>query len=81
MPQVGFEPKIPVFQGAKTVHARDRVATMNDISSSSVEIKTVEIYLHSCRCASAVDKYDIGHVSLETNKVGLYVNVPSQNAG
>jgi hypothetical protein len=28
MPQVGFEPMIPVFKGAKTVHALDRVACM-----------------------------------------------------
>jgi hypothetical protein len=26
MPQVGFEPTIPVFQRAKTVHALDRAA-------------------------------------------------------
>jgi hypothetical protein len=29
MPQVGFEPMIPVFERAKTVHALDRVATVN----------------------------------------------------
>jgi hypothetical protein len=28
MPQVGFEPTIPVFERAKTVHALDRAATM-----------------------------------------------------
>jgi hypothetical protein len=28
MPQVGFEPKIPVFELAKTVHALDRGATV-----------------------------------------------------
>jgi hypothetical protein len=28
MPQVGFEPKIPVFERAKTVHALDRAATV-----------------------------------------------------
>jgi hypothetical protein len=28
MPQVGFEPMIPVFKRAKTVHALDRAATM-----------------------------------------------------
>jgi hypothetical protein len=27
MPQVGFEPTIPVFERAKTVHALDRAAT------------------------------------------------------
>jgi hypothetical protein len=28
MPQVGFEPTIPVFGRAKTVHALDRAATV-----------------------------------------------------
>jgi hypothetical protein len=28
MPQVGFEPKIPVFERAKTVHALDRAAAV-----------------------------------------------------
>jgi hypothetical protein len=28
MPRVGFEPKIPVFEGAKVVYALDRAATV-----------------------------------------------------
>jgi hypothetical protein len=28
MPQVGFEPKIPMFERTKTVHASDRAATV-----------------------------------------------------
>jgi hypothetical protein len=28
MPRVGFEPTIPVFEGAKTVHALDRAVTV-----------------------------------------------------
>jgi hypothetical protein len=28
MPRVGFEPRIPVFERAKTVHASDRAATL-----------------------------------------------------
>jgi hypothetical protein len=28
MPEVGFEPTIPVFERAKTVHASDRAATV-----------------------------------------------------
>jgi hypothetical protein len=28
MPQVGFEPTIPVFERAKTVHALDRAVTV-----------------------------------------------------
>jgi hypothetical protein len=30
MPREGFEPTIPVFERAKTVHASDRAATMID---------------------------------------------------
>jgi hypothetical protein len=30
MPRVGFEPMIPVFERAKTVHASDRAATVID---------------------------------------------------
>jgi hypothetical protein len=30
MPRVGFEPTIPVFERAKSVHALDRVATVID---------------------------------------------------
>jgi hypothetical protein len=29
-PRVGFEPTIPAFEGAKTVHALDRAATVID---------------------------------------------------
>jgi hypothetical protein len=39
MPQVGFEPKIPVYEWAKTVHASDRAATViafNFLSASLV---------------------------------------------
>jgi hypothetical protein len=32
MPRVGFEPTIPVFEGAKTVHALDRAVTVFGIS-------------------------------------------------
>jgi hypothetical protein len=28
MPQVGYEPMIPVFERAKTVHTLDRAATL-----------------------------------------------------
>jgi hypothetical protein len=28
IPQVGFEPTIPVFEGPKTIHALDRAATV-----------------------------------------------------
>jgi hypothetical protein len=38
MLQVGFEPMIPVFERAKTVHALDCTATVIDISSDIVGI-------------------------------------------
>jgi hypothetical protein len=34
MPRVGFEPTIPVFEGAKTVYALDRATTL--IGSGSI---------------------------------------------
>jgi hypothetical protein len=37
MPWVGFEPTIPVFERAKTVHASDRAATV--IGSHSTEFR------------------------------------------
>jgi hypothetical protein len=36
MPRVGFEPTIPVFQRAKTVHALDRAVTMIGIRRYSL---------------------------------------------
>jgi hypothetical protein len=47
MPQVGFEPMIPVFERAKTVHALDRAATM--IGIISVYILHICLYIvYSC---------------------------------
>jgi hypothetical protein len=36
MPWVGFEPTIPAFERAKTVHALDRAATVTGISAINV---------------------------------------------
>jgi hypothetical protein len=36
MPRMGFEPTIPVFERAKTVHASDRAATVIGHMSTSV---------------------------------------------
>jgi hypothetical protein len=36
MPRVGFEPTIPVFQRAKTVHALDRAANVVGLSISGL---------------------------------------------
>jgi hypothetical protein len=40
MPQVGFEPMIPVFEWAKTVHALDCIAT---VIGSHITSKTLKI--------------------------------------
>jgi hypothetical protein len=37
MPQVGFEPTIPVFVRAKTVHILDRAATVIGVTPCSLE--------------------------------------------
>jgi hypothetical protein len=39
MPWVGFEPTIPMFEQAKTVHALDRAVTVVGYSSSTAEVK------------------------------------------
>jgi hypothetical protein len=41
MPQVGFEPTIPAFERAKTVHALDFMATVIAYSVYGIE------YMHS----------------------------------
>jgi hypothetical protein len=43
MPRVGFEPTIPVFKRAKTVHALDRAATVIGLTNSLVVIINVII--------------------------------------
>jgi hypothetical protein len=40
MPRAGFEPMIPVFEKAKTVHALDRAATVFENSIEPKEKKT-----------------------------------------
>jgi hypothetical protein len=40
MPRVGFEPTIPVFERAKTVHALDRVATVIGFDAMYSELMT-----------------------------------------
>jgi hypothetical protein len=37
MPRVGFQPMIPVFERAKTVHALDRAATVNKVVGGLVK--------------------------------------------
>jgi hypothetical protein len=45
MPQVGFEPTIPVFEPAKTVHALDRAATM--IGSFLIHCSLITLPFHA----------------------------------
>jgi hypothetical protein len=42
MPQLGFEPMIPVFEQAKMVHALDRVATVIGQSYIYIYLKKTE---------------------------------------
>jgi hypothetical protein len=50
MPQLGFEPTIPVFELAKKVHALDRVATVIGVFSYRLHIHSV-ICTHLCLVA------------------------------
>jgi hypothetical protein len=46
MPQMGFEPTIPVFERAKTVHALDRATTVIDLKITyHVELR---LFLYLC---------------------------------
>jgi hypothetical protein len=45
MPWVGFEPTIPVFERAKTVHALDREATV--ISYTYITFKLISLIVYS----------------------------------
>jgi hypothetical protein len=40
MPRVGFEPKIPVFERAKTVHPLDLAATVIDYFRDILAVNT-----------------------------------------
>jgi hypothetical protein len=42
MPRVGFEPKVPEFEGANKVHALDRAATVTD-----TDLLRVLLYIHN----------------------------------
>jgi hypothetical protein len=44
MPRVGFEPTIPAFEWAKTVHDLDRAATVIGI----INIRTEDNYTSEC---------------------------------
>jgi hypothetical protein len=46
MPRVGFEPKIPAFERAKTVHALDRAATVIGIKHTDRKKFQMKIYIH-----------------------------------
>jgi hypothetical protein len=44
MPQMGFEPTITFFEGANTVHALDRAATVIDMRYTTSRIRTSEYH-------------------------------------
>jgi hypothetical protein len=44
MPQVGFEPMIPEFEQAKTVHVLDRVATVIDYNAMFTRIYNITLW-------------------------------------
>jgi hypothetical protein len=46
MPSVGFEPTIPAFQRAKTVHALDRAVTVIDTHNTYSNNTLILILLH-----------------------------------
>jgi hypothetical protein len=45
MPQLGFEPTIPVFERAKTVHASDRAATV--VGDVLIITKNISNFAHA----------------------------------
>jgi hypothetical protein len=47
MPSVGFEPTIPAFERAKTVHALDRAVTVMGHLDLLPRSRMVELYTHS----------------------------------
>jgi hypothetical protein len=49
MPRVGFEPTIPVFELAKTVHSLGRVAIVigRFLSSVTISVVTTQLHLHT----------------------------------
>jgi hypothetical protein len=49
MPQVGFEPTIPVFEWAKTVHALDRATTVIGKFSSYLTENTTRLCCKEAR--------------------------------
>jgi hypothetical protein len=62
MPRVGFEPKIPVFERAKTVHVLDRKATVigwknqdtrlnyTELGNVCIELQFLNVRLLLCNC-------------------------------
>jgi hypothetical protein len=56
MPRVGFEPTIPAFERAKTVHALDRATTVIGLPSVYVITKTEKSGQGQSRGCRATDK-------------------------
>jgi hypothetical protein len=54
MPQMGFEPTIPVFGRAKTVHALDRLVTVIGLLNIPNKIKETKCLLISVTTAGLI---------------------------
>jgi hypothetical protein len=62
MPWVGLEPTIPVSERAKTVHALDRAATVNDPNIIMVMKSMGNRFV-----------WDVAHMEQNTNAYGVLV--------
>jgi hypothetical protein len=59
MPYVGFDPKMPVFEQAKTVHALDGAAIVIDLGEAQItEFPNVSVELITALFITAISKAD-----------------------
>jgi hypothetical protein len=56
MPRLGFEPTIPVFERAETVHALDRAATV-----TGIQMSTLLYFSRHCSFLDVTDKTSYPH--------------------
>jgi hypothetical protein len=72
MPQIGFEPTIPMFEWAKTVHALDRAAIVIGEKNITVGIKEVQQEGSYWIDVSQDEVRCLGNVNVETAlEIGL----------
>jgi hypothetical protein len=69
MPQVGFQPTIPVFERARTVHALDRASTaIGKDSLTSITLKQAHIYV----CPPSFVKSDMKSILLLITQISIH---------